>query len=107
IAFVLSSEEPDSIQQFDLGETDPIDQLIARFRTTITGEVEANGLHNTEPVSQSIHSGQTPLPSEAEGNNSRHLSLGPVPLRQKVDATSGIALRRAIFDPLLFALDDC
>lgn len=40
LAFVLASREPNSVQMIDLGVADRIDQLIAKFRQSITGEIE-------------------------------------------------------------------
>jgi tetratricopeptide (TPR) repeat protein len=40
LAFVLSAREPDNVQLFDLGEAEPIDRLIADFRSSITGETQ-------------------------------------------------------------------
>jgi CHAT domain-containing protein/tetratricopeptide (TPR) repeat protein len=39
-AFVLLSGQPDSTRLIDLGEAEPLDRLIADFRTAITGEAE-------------------------------------------------------------------
>ncbi len=38
LAFVLHAREPDEVQMIDLGEAEPIDQLIANFRQGLTGE---------------------------------------------------------------------
>ncbi len=62
----------------DLGEADPIDQQIATFRTVITSEVESHDL--------------------------RHLKSGSARYTQVTDKNVGVALRRAVFDPLLTAL---
>jgi Flp pilus assembly protein TadD len=40
VAFVLPAGEPDDVQIIDLGEAEPIDQLIADFRAGILGEAE-------------------------------------------------------------------
>jgi CHAT domain-containing protein/tetratricopeptide (TPR) repeat protein len=36
VAFVLPARQPDQVQMIDLGEADPIDQMIADFRAAIT-----------------------------------------------------------------------
>ena len=78
LAFVLSADQPASGQMVDLGEADPIDQQIATFRVAVTGEAESDKL--------------------------RHLKSGSAHHAQVIDTNVGIALRRAIFDPLLSAL---
>ena len=40
LAFVLPSGEPDNLRMLDLGEAEPIDQMIRDFRAGITGEAE-------------------------------------------------------------------
>jgi tetratricopeptide (TPR) repeat protein len=46
LAFVLAGGEPDRVQMIDLGEAEPIDRLIADFRSAITGEAEQPGGRN-------------------------------------------------------------
>lgn len=75
-AFVLVADEPASVQMIHLGEADPIDQLITTFRTAITGETEANTQERKELSRAARSQGE------------------------------GIALRRAILDPLVAALGD-
>jgi hypothetical protein len=43
MAFVIRSGEPDDVGMVDLGEADHIEQMIANFRTEITGEAESQG----------------------------------------------------------------
>jgi hypothetical protein len=43
LAFVLPAREPDNVQMIDLGEAEPIDRMIATFRSAITGEAESRG----------------------------------------------------------------
>jgi CHAT domain-containing protein/tetratricopeptide (TPR) repeat protein len=78
LAFVLPSGEPDAVRMIDLGEAEPIDQLIADFRAGITGEAEFRGLTKAthRPTLQS------------EGNAS-------------------VRLRAALFDPLADTLRSC
>jgi CHAT domain-containing protein len=78
VAFVLSADQPASVQMVDLGDADPIDQQIATFRVAITGEAESAKLRHLK--SDSAHHGRV------------------------IDMSVGIALRRAVFDPLLPAL---
>ncbi len=80
-AFVLSAEKPDSVQLFDLGEADEIDEMIARFRESITNETESAA--------------------------PRQLKLAPLPPYSSVSASNGDRLRRVIFDSLRSALKDC
>lgn len=43
LAFILRSDTPEDVQLIDLGEAEPIDQLIASFRNLITNETKAFG----------------------------------------------------------------
>ncbi len=54
LAFVLRSGEPDNVRMIDLGEADPIDKMIATFRTGITGEAESRGAQEPETVSGAV-----------------------------------------------------
>lgn len=78
VAFVLSADQPASGQMVDLGDADPIDQQIATFRVAITGEAEGGKLRHLKP--DSAHHGRV------------------------IDMSVGIALRGAVFNPLLPAL---
>src|SRR5260370_9701152 len=40
VAFVLPAGQPDSVQMIDLGEAEPITQMIATFRSLIPGQPE-------------------------------------------------------------------
>ena len=77
IAFVLPSREPDSLQMIDLGEAEPIDQMIADFRAGITRNVDYDA--NRDMVKTNV----LPVPSEEE--------------------SAGRALRAAVFDRLTMA----
>lgn len=78
VAFILISGEPDNVQMVDLGEAKPIDQMIARFRSSITGDVE----------------------------NGRNLKLGLPPSERALSPGDkcGLQLRKMVFAPLLSAL---
>ncbi|MFL5588395.1 MAG: tetratricopeptide repeat protein [Ktedonobacteraceae bacterium] len=75
LAFVLSADQPAGGQMVDLGEADPTDLQVATFRFAVTGE--------------------------GEGGKLRHLKSGSAYHAQVVDTHVGVALRKAIFDPLL------
>ena len=79
LAFVLPADEPDNVQMLDLGEAEPIDQMIATFREIITGEAEG----------------------ETKG-----LGASPVSVARRT-REAGRQLREAIFTPLLKAIGDC
>jgi CHAT domain-containing protein/tetratricopeptide (TPR) repeat protein len=82
LAFVLPAGEPDNVQMIDLGEAEPIDQMIADFRAAITrdpGERRRDQLPDADEESE-----------EAAG------TAPPVP-----PADQGTALRRALFDALV------
>ena len=82
LAFVLPAGEPDNLQMNDLGEAEPIDQMIATFRAAITTEAESRGQRDlgalpSEPATEPI--------AESNTRESR-------------------ALRAALLDPLLPAI---
>ncbi|MCB0154605.1 MAG: CHAT domain-containing protein [Anaerolineae bacterium] len=83
LAFVLPAQQPEAVKLVDLGEAAPLEQLIAEFRATITGESETRGTE-TRLARRKGHKRQ------------------PHP-----DLALGQALRQAIFDPLRPALADC
>jgi len=78
LAFILHASEPDQVRMIDLGEADAIDERIAAFRRTITGEAESR---HTSPI-------------KAGGTGADQIAV----------RSSGENLRRAIFDPLHMAL---
>jgi tetratricopeptide (TPR) repeat protein/CHAT domain-containing protein len=85
VAFILAAGKPNDIQMIDLGEADPIDEMVIGFRGTMT-----RGL---------------PVHVNEEDEDARHL----LPL-QPVHATitsKGADLRGAVFEPLLPALNGC
>src|SRR5262249_10415415 len=49
LAFVLYAGDPDLVAMIDLGEAAPLDQLIADFRTGVTGEAELRNLTRQAP----------------------------------------------------------
>jgi CHAT domain-containing protein/tetratricopeptide (TPR) repeat protein len=77
LAFVLLAERPDDLKLVDLGEADPIDQMILEFRASITGEDESRDFR----------------------------FLRPAPTRAPAEV--GTELSAALFEPLLPALDNC
>jgi CHAT domain-containing protein len=79
LAFVLPAGAVDDVRMIDLGEADPIDRLIADFRAGIIGEGEDRT--GRDVVRRRAE------PAPAAGN-------------------AGLALRAAIFDPLVPALGD-
>jgi CHAT domain-containing protein len=102
LAFVLQSSEPDNVQMIDLGETDTIDQRIAAFRESITGDFEAKAAYD---VAFQTALDNSPSPSEpAEIANGRHAGPASNQLNEDVFLSEGRALRAIIFDPLITAL---
>lgn len=79
-AFVLHGGDPDRVALIDLGEAEPIDQLIADFRAGITGGSERRA--------------------------ARDLGAFPTEADPDTPPDSGLALREAVFDPLTAALAD-
>lgn len=76
--FILSANQPEKVQILDLGEATLIDRMIASFRASITGE---GSRREFETVPTEFISGEI--------------------------ANKGLALRQAIFDPLLTAIGNC
>ncbi|HEX9824928.1 MAG TPA: tetratricopeptide repeat protein [Actinomycetota bacterium] len=74
VAFVLPAGDPEAVALVDLGEAEPIDELIAALRGAITGEGESRGMGD----------GRKP--------------------RKSAELEVGAALRKAVFDPLQAAL---
>lgn len=103
-AFVLCAGKPDLGQMVDLGEAKPIDQMIAAYRASITGEEEAGSGRGAEQLSTT--------PSDLS------VCSEPAALRSAIKVTRalrppgwvsrpewrlelGTRLRQALFDPLL------
>ncbi len=81
LAFILSAGEPEQVRMIDLGGADAIDERIATFRRTVTGETE--------------------------NQHTRHMKAGGTEVDQATARSSGESLRQAVFDPLLMALAGC
>jgi len=80
LVFVIKAHQPDMVQMIDLGETEPIDRMIAAFRSFITSGKADRGTRD----------------------------LGALPEAKKtLIAGEGNKLRASIFDPLLEALNGC
>jgi hypothetical protein len=79
VAFVLPAGEPDNIQMIDLGAAEPIDHLIADFRSSITGETQRRSDRDMAKRQAAL------APAVPDG-------IGPI-------------LRAAVFDKLIPALD--
>jgi CHAT domain-containing protein/tetratricopeptide (TPR) repeat protein len=80
LAFVMHAGEPENIDMIDLGEAEPIDRMIATFRSIITVEKDDGG-----------NRGLGALPSYA---------------RKPEEEDVGLRLRESLFDPLLEAIGD-
>jgi CHAT domain-containing protein/tetratricopeptide (TPR) repeat protein len=81
LAFVLHSRDPENITMVDLGEARVIDELIASFRSLVSGET-GNGVSR---------------------------DLGATPTEDSLSQVDdkGMELRQALIDPLLGAVGDC
>jgi len=79
LAFVLPAGKPEDVQMIDLGEAEPIDQMIATFRTWIT--------------------------EETKKRKDRDVMVVPTEPVRSVSVSDGIELRKMLFDPLLAALN--
>jgi tetratricopeptide (TPR) repeat protein len=80
LAFVLLAGQPDQPRMVDLGEAEPIDRLIATFRSATTGEEDTRAARDLGAVAPS--SAPSPRPAEDSGD-----------------------LHAAVFAPLLPALE--
>jgi len=80
VAFVLPAGKPNDVQMVDLGDAEPIEQLIADFRASITGESESRAAREMLPISSQTDDGQ------------------------QSDSNLGRALRGVVFDKLIPAL---
>jgi CHAT domain-containing protein/tetratricopeptide (TPR) repeat protein len=78
LAFVMPAGEPENVEMIDLGEAEPIDRMIATFRSSITGE--------------------------EEDRSNRGLGRLPLAARRATGEDVGAQLREAIFTPLLKAI---
>jgi CHAT domain-containing protein/tetratricopeptide (TPR) repeat protein len=79
IAFVLPGGAPDDVQMIDLGEAEPIDRLITDFRAGVV--------------------------AEAEAGDGRDMAKRRDKASPRAEHDAGLALRAALFDRLVPALD--
>ncbi|GEM_PF-2016334 len=77
LAFVIPAGEPEAVEMIDLGEAEPIDRMIATFRSIITGEAE---------------------------DRNRGLGAVSFSVQRATGKDVGIELRDAVFTPLLKAI---
>lgn len=80
LAFVLRAGEPESVAMIDLGEADPIDRMIADFRACAASPPEDRTFDGTGPRDLVRRRGV------------------------RGDSSAAVALRSAVFDPLIPAL---
>jgi CHAT domain-containing protein len=111
IAFVLYGGDPAAVQMIDLGAAEHIDQLVADFRSTITGETEHNDRHVTAEESRlqtaiTVRS-QASVLHTAIDSGVRHLRPQPDSHLRARGTEHGSLLRQAVFDQLEPALRDC
>lgn len=108
LALVLHAGRPDRVRLVDLGEADEIDRAVARYRAFV------EGLHASPPIRAEMEPEGAPVEAGARGGPravraalqaTRHLR--PPSPRPAAGDEAGQALRRAVFDPLLPALDGC
>ncbi|MGG6240958.1 CHAT domain-containing tetratricopeptide repeat protein [Nodosilinea sp. AN01ver1] len=90
VAFVLHAGEPEQIRLINLGEAEPINQMIKTFRTLITREQEESNrtlVNDAQEAAKRLARPETPVSSPLVDN--------------------GHELRAKIFDPLLPAIGNC
>lgn len=103
LAYILRAGEPDSLRLVDLGEANHIDDLVTAWRSALTGETIA-ATSSVQPGSSAGSQKDDKIPAAQERRSAwegaRHLGRARQP-RQRNGREEGIALRKAIFDPLL------
>jgi CHAT domain-containing protein/tetratricopeptide (TPR) repeat protein len=114
LAFTLPADAPEDIAMIDLGEAEPIDQLIAAFRTAIIGEPEPAGARRNEQaetLSPNLsHVSTRSWPAALRSVLTmlgRHLGPRPEPGARAGRAQLGMDLRQKLFDPLAPTLNGC
>lgn len=110
VAFVLVAGEPDSLQMINLGDAERIDAMIAAFRTSLTGSRDALDFQHVSsprviPDASMAYSFGDALRS-AILEMSRDLQTEPNE-PDGDDTANGLALRAALFDPLVSHLGGC
>ncbi len=102
LAFVMAAGEPDNIEMIDLGEAEPIDQMIATFREIITGEEEnrrKRGINASMSSGGFLQQAVTKIFSRKRG-----LGAAPTSVPRVTSKDVGLQLSDAIFTPLLQAI---
>jgi len=112
LAFVVLSGMPDSVQMFDLGDAETLDRSIGSFRASITGDSERGEERVVDKRSRSaapqltgvsVRADRSRLRSAIEATRHARPRLAS---EERLDNTSlGLAIRRALFDPLVAFLD--
>lgn len=108
-AFVLRSNEPEQVHIVNLGDAEPIEQLIATFRKMISGDTENEMHHSKEAYTIAT----TNLSHHTDRSNLRGVlsvitrdarpSNSSMPNLVKI----GTALRQTLLDPLQTSLAGC
>ena len=103
LAFVLLADEPDNVQMIDLGEAESIEWMIARFRSSITGEEEEAREQRAKPgpketTNVSVRSDRSLL-RQAIVAATRQVRPADVSTAL-AENSLGISLCQALFDPL-------
>ena len=111
LALVMHAGEPADVRMVDLGEAEPIDQLIATFRNSITHEGEDRSGEDMVPTTNGKDQAyeRDPAMLRAQiGDYSQGLqgTRGLVPDHEGTDGTpdgeeEGVRLRAAVFDKLV------
>jgi len=108
LALVVHAGRPDAVRLVDLGDADEADRAVARYRAAVEGR------HAAPPVRAGEEPGAGPVEAGARGGPravraaleaTRHVR--PPPAAEAGEGDAGEALRRAVFDPLLPALEGC
>jgi tetratricopeptide (TPR) repeat protein len=93
LSMVLAADDPEHIHMFDLGEAEPIDRMIAEFRSAVTGEVDSR---SEAPVAN--------IADVGEIVDDTWRFAGPAESRREsILESRGVSLRNAVFDPIVVA----
>jgi CHAT domain-containing protein len=109
LAFVQPAGQPEHIQMVDLGEAEPLENLLNAFRSAITGEAEGAELGRSETVDiAQVTTRSDPILLGAALATTRQVGEAEE-LAEPADMENilhlGNQLRQALFDPLVRLLD--
>lgn len=106
LAFVLCAGKPDDVRMIDLGEAEPIDQLISQFRAAITGKPEGR-----LPTAVALKPAADARDPESQRTSIIEATRALVDVEERSTSVPvieiGLLLRGKLWDPLMIALTKC